>query len=90
MLYSDLIRQETEYTYSANVQFDIENDKKLARFIPNETTIELFREYFVDTIRTNPNHHSRILYGSYGTGKSHLYKEISPTNTKAFASFIHK
>ena len=27
MLYSDLIRQETEYTYSANVQFDIENDK---------------------------------------------------------------
>ena len=55
MLYSDLIRQETEYTYSANVQFDIENDKKLARFIPNETTIELFREYFIDTIRTNPN-----------------------------------
>ena len=29
MLYSDLIRQETEYTYSANVQFDIENDKNL-------------------------------------------------------------
>ena len=65
MLYSDLIRQETEYTYSANVQFDIENDKKLARFIPNETTIDLFREYFIDTIRTNPDHHSRILYGAY-------------------------
>lgn len=88
MLYSDLIRQETEYTYSANVQFDIENDKKLARFIPNETTIELFREYFIDTIRTNPNHHARMLYGSYGTGKSHFLTVLSLLLSKAFTDGI--
>lgn len=88
MLYSDLIRQETEYTYSANVQFDIENDKKLARFIPNETTIELFREYFIDTIRTSPNHHSRILYGSYGTGKSHFLTVLSLLLSKAFTEGV--
>ena len=84
MLYSDLITQESEYTYSANVQFDIENDKKLARFIPNETTIELLREYFVDTIRTKPNHHARILYGSYGTGKSHFLTVLSLLLSKSF------
>ncbi len=84
MKYSDLIRQESEYTYSANVQFDIENDKKLARFIPNETTIELLREYFIDTIRTKPNHHSRILYGSYGTGKSHFLTVLSLLLSKSF------
>ncbi len=88
MLYSDLIRQETEYTYSANVQFDMENDKKLARFIPNETTIELFREYFIDTIRTNPNHHSRILYGSYGTGKSHFLTVLSLLLSKTFTDGV--
>jgi len=88
MLYSDLIRQETEYTYSANVQFDIENDKKLARFIPNETTIDLFREYFIDTIRTSPNHHSRILYGSYGTGKSHFLTVLSLLLSKAFTNGV--
>ena len=84
MLYSELIKQESEYTYSANVQFDIENDKKLARFIPNETTIELLREYFIDTIRTKPNHHARILYGSYGTGKSHFLTVLSLLLSKSF------
>jgi hypothetical protein len=72
MSYADLVRQEGEYNYSANIQFDIENDHKLARFIPNETTVDLLREYFVDISRTKPAHHSRILYGSYGTGKSHF------------------
>lgn len=77
MPYSDLIKQETEYTYSANIQFDIENDRKLLRFIPNETTTELLKEYFSDITRQNPEHHARILYGSYGTGKSHFLTVLS-------------
>lgn len=70
--YSDLIIQEGEYNYSANIQYDIENDRKLYRFIPNETTVSLLREYFADITRAKPEHHARILYGSYGTGKSHF------------------
>ena len=77
MSYSDLIRQEGEYTYSANIQFDIENDTKLLRFIPNETTIKLLREYFTDMVRAKSYNHARILYGSYGTGKSHLLTVLS-------------
>lgn len=77
MPYSDLIMQESEYTYSANIQFDIENDRKLLRFIPNDTTTALLKEYFTDITRQNPENHARILYGSYGTGKSHFLTVLS-------------
>ncbi len=84
MPYTNLIKQEGEYTYSANIQFDIENDKKLLRFIPNETTVDLFREYFVDITRGKPQHHARILYGSYGTGKSHFLTVLSLLLSKTY------
>ena len=96
MPYSDLVRQESEYTYSANIQFDIENDRKLLRFIPNETTAALLKDYFTDITRQNPHHHSRILYGSYGTGKSHFLTVLSLllsktyTNGVAFGLFIDR
>ncbi len=94
--YSDMIRIEGEYNYSANIQFDMENDRKLLRFIPNETTIELIKEYFVDITRAKPVHHARILYGSYGTGKSHFLTVLSMllgkknTSGNAYNSFVSK
>ena len=84
MSYCDLIRQEGEYTYSANIQFDIENDTKLLRFIPNDTTIKLLKEYFTDLVRAKSYNHSRILYGSYGTGKSHFLTVLSQLVEKKF------
>lgn len=96
MSYADLIRQEGEYNYSANIQYDIENDKKLLRFIPNETTVTLLREYFIDITRSTSEHHARILYGSYGTGKSHFLTVLTMLlgklyiNGVAFDSFIER
>lgn len=96
MSYIDLIRQEGEYNYSANIQYDIENDKKMLRFIPNETTISLLREYFTDITRTTPENHARILYGSYGTGKSHFLTVLTMllgklhSNGIAFNTFIQR
>ena len=96
MPYSDLIRQESEYTYSANIQFDTENDRKLLRFIPNNTTTSLLREYFTDITRQRSENHSRILYGSYGTGKSHFLTVLSLILSKshtdgfAFETFIDR
>ena len=96
MIYSDLIKQESEYTYSANIQFDIENDRKLLRFIPNDTTTALLKEYFTDITRQNPENHARILYGSYGTGKSHFLTVLSLLLSKsytdgfAFETFIDR
>ena len=88
MSYADLIRQEGEYTYSANIQFDITNDTKLLRFIPNETSIELFRDYFTDMTRNSPDNHARILYGSYGTGKSHFLTVLAQILEKDFVTGI--
>lgn len=96
MPYIDLIRQESEYNYSANIQYDIENDRKMLRFIPNETTVSLLREYFIDITRSNPDNHARILYGSYGTGKSHFLTVLTMLLSKlhcdgvAFNSFIQR
>lgn len=88
MSYSDLIQQESEYTYSANIQFDIESDTKLLRFIPNETTIKLMRDYFTDMIRLNPANHARILYGSYGTGKSHFLTVLCQVLSKTYVDGV--
>lgn len=72
MNYSELIIKKKQYRYSANICFDLKNDEKLADFIPNVTTTEILAEYLHSIIEENNDVHSRILYGSYGTGKSHL------------------
>lgn len=88
MSYKDLIRQEGEFTYSANIQFDINSDTKLLRYIPNETSIELLREYFSDMARARSNNHARILYGSYGTGKSHFLTVLGQVLSKSFTDSV--
>ncbi|MBR9954040.1 hypothetical protein KE531_10540 [Eubacteriaceae bacterium Marseille-Q4139] len=84
MSYTELIKQAGEYTYSANVQFDLETDTKLMRFIPNGTAVKLLREYFTDMSRSKSNNHARILYGSYGTGKSHFLTVLGQLLGKTF------
>lgn len=71
MNYSELIKRKKEYKYSANLYFDLKNANRLSGFIPNKTTTEILAEYLYGIIN-NTSIHSRILYGSYGTGKSHL------------------
>lgn len=93
MNYSDLIIRKKQYKYSVNINFDIDLEDKLADFIPNLTTTEIIRDYIGSIIRGNNNMHSRILYGSYGTGKSHLMTVISSvlghinTNKSGFEVF---
>lgn len=72
MKYSELVTRQKRYKYSANICFDLKNDEKLAGFIPNKTTTEILKEYLYGIIENVDSVHSRILYGSYGTGKSHL------------------
>lgn len=72
MNYSELVTRQKRYKYSANICFDLKNDERLAGFIPNQTTTEILAEYLYGIIENVDGVHSRILYGSYGTGKSHL------------------
>ena len=77
MNYTSLVTKKKQYKYSANICFDMKNDEKLAGFIPNVTTTEILKEYLLGIINRNADVHSRILYGSYGTGKSHLLTVLS-------------
>ena len=77
MDYTKLVSKRGQYKYSVNICFDLRDEERIARFIPNVTTTEIFREYLGGIIRGNSDIHSRILYGSYGTGKSHLLTVMS-------------
>lgn len=77
MNYTSLVTKKKQYKYSANICFDMKDDEKLAGFIPNVTTTEILKEYLLGIINRNADVHSRILYGSYGTGKSHLLTVLS-------------
>lgn len=77
MSYTSLVTKKKQYKYSANICFDMKDEEKLASFIPNITTTEILREYMLGIINDNADVHSRILYGSYGTGKSHLLTVLS-------------
>lgn len=72
MKYSELITKRKQYKYSANICFDLENENRLSGFIPNVTTTDILKEYIYGIVQDKDGIHSRILYGSYGTGKSHL------------------
>lgn len=76
MEYSKLINKKKQYKYSANINFDLRNEEKLSDFIPNKTTVDILHEYLGGIIN-HTDVHSRILFGSYGTGKSHLLTVIS-------------
>lgn len=93
MNYTKLISRNKQYQYSSNVCFDLRNATKLSDFIPNQTTTEILREYLGGIIKGTSKIHSRILYGSYGTGKSHLLTVLGAilghinTNREEFHKF---
>ncbi len=94
--YLDLIRIQEDYNYSVNLQFDANNDKQLYRFIPDSSSTDMIGSFVSDITKGTHNNHSKLLIGSYGTGKSHFLTVISLLLEKkcttgiAYDSFIEK
>ena len=70
MKYSEYLKINETFQYSINLQFDINNIKKIKEYIPTTDSCEILEHYF-DSILGKFNK-STILVGPYGKGKSHL------------------
>lgn len=87
-MYDKLVLIQEQFNYSANVQLDMDNSEKLLHYIPNDTSVKLLKDYFVDIVKDSPDSHSHMIYGSYGTGKSHFLTVLSMLLSKQFVNDI--
>lgn len=70
MKYSEILKVDETFQYSINLQFDINNIKKIKEYIPTKDSCEVIEKY-IDSIYGNFSK-STTLIGPYGKGKSHL------------------
>jgi len=68
---SDFLKPLDNFQYSVNLEYDINDEKKLEGFIPTGSALEIIGEV-VRSTRPESTDRTRILTGSYGKGKSHL------------------
>lgn len=71
MKYIDFIEGNESFQYSVNIQYDLYNAAKVEGYIPTQRSVELIKEYLLNTIIKGKNK-STVLIGPYGKGKSHL------------------
>lgn len=71
MKYADFIKGNEGFQYSINIQYDFMNLNKINGYIPTRKSIEILKEYLLNTI-TDDRDRSTVLIGPYGKGKSHL------------------
>lgn len=71
MKYADFIKGNEGFQYSINIQYDFMNLNKIKGYIPTRKSIEILKEYLLNTI-VDDRDKSTVLIGPYGKGKSHL------------------
>ena len=71
MRYSEFIKGNDEFQYSINLQYDLNNLKKIKSYIPTKSSVELLNKYLMNITLKNSDK-ATVLIGPYGKGKSHL------------------
>jgi len=56
---------------SVNIAYDLNNDDKVRRFIPTQSSLDIIEDVLLSTA-DNSTDRARILIGAYGRGKSHI------------------
>lgn len=72
---SKMIRSASNFQYSVNIAYDLNNREKLQSFIPTKSSIALLKDILLST-QKNATNRARILIGAYGKGKSHIVLSI--------------
>lgn len=70
MKLQELITIDNRYQDSVNIRLDMQNNEKLAQYIPTSASVAVLKQY-LDNIEKNEEN-ATMLIGPYGKGKSHL------------------
>jgi len=68
---AEIIHPIEGFQYSVNIAYDIYDDKKIASYIPTQSSLRIIEDILLSTENKSTDR-ARILTGSYGKGKSHL------------------
>jgi len=72
---SKMIHSASNFQYSVNIAYDLNNREKLQSFIPTRSSLALLKDILLST-QKNATNRARILIGAYGKGKSHIVLSI--------------
>lgn len=67
----DIVALSPGFKAEVNIESDMDNDAKVAAYIPTMQSRDVF-ENFATQLHPASSNRSRLLMGTYGTGKSHL------------------
>lgn len=95
--YKDMIKQINGFKNSSNVKLDLMDDTSLHQFIPTKHNLNMLNIIVGGLIsgQVRDRQVAKIIYGPYGTGKSHLVTIIASILGKAYdkssyLSFLEK
>lgn len=86
---SSMISVASDFQYSVNIGYDLNNDDKLKNFIPTQSALTLLEDILLST-RITSTERARILIGAYGKGKSHIILMILSMLMKKDISLFEK
>ena len=72
MLLNEFIKLSPGFKAAVNLQMELDNLKKVEGFIPTEISKDIIRDLARKIHPTASDLRSRLIMGTYGTGKSHL------------------
>ena len=71
MRLSELVKIDSRFEKAVNLQLDIDNNKKIASYIPTHSAMNILRD-FMKSIQMPDSERASLFIGPYGKGKSHL------------------
>lgn len=80
---SEFVHISPGFQYSVNIKYDLQNKAKITNYIPLTQSVEIIDEVIRAT-QPNETKRSRLIIGSYGTGKSHLCTVLTSILAKTF------